>query len=87
MWRLFRGCGHSFHVDCLLPDISVCKICKMNLAAKIDKLSKSCNDAVFAVDRDKVMDPHQMMHDRTKMSTRRTSKLPFLKMNNWNNLA
>ena len=57
MWRLFRGCGHSFHVDCLLPDISVCKICKMNLAAKIDKLSKSCNDAVFAVDRDKVMDP------------------------------
>lgn len=29
----------------------------MNLAAKIDKLSKSCNDAVFAVDRDKVMDP------------------------------
>ena len=54
MWRLFRGCGHSFHIECLLPDIGVCKICKVNLAAKIKKLSKSCNDAVLAVDHDDV---------------------------------
>ena len=57
MWRLFRGCGHSFHIECLLPDISVCKICKEDLAAKIEKLSKSCNDAVFAVDHNEPMGP------------------------------
>jgi hypothetical protein len=28
MWRIFRGCGHSFHIECNLPDISVCSICK-----------------------------------------------------------
>lgn len=29
----------------------------MNLAAKIEKLSKSCNDAVFSIDHDEVMGP------------------------------
>ena len=54
MWRLFRGCGHSFHIQCLLPDIGVCKVCQVNLAAKIEIISKSCNDAVFTVDHGEV---------------------------------
>ncbi len=41
LWRVFQGCGHSFHIECNLPDISVCKICKELL--DINKLT--LNDA------------------------------------------
>ena len=33
-WKVFRGCGHSFHIECVLPDISVCKICESTLKEK-----------------------------------------------------
>ena len=26
-----RGCRHSFHIECILPDLSVCRICKSTL--------------------------------------------------------
>ena len=47
LWKVFRGCGHSFHIECVLPDISVCKICESTLKEKIDSLGKVANDAVF----------------------------------------
>ena len=46
MWRIFRGCGHSFHLECNLPDISVYSVCKSLLESKIASLSKAANDAV-----------------------------------------
>ena len=47
LWKVFRGCGHSFHIECVLPDISVCKICESTLKEKIDSPGKVANDTVF----------------------------------------
>ena len=45
---MFRGCGHSFHIQCVLPDISCCPICKTTLFQKLDVLGKTANDAVLS---------------------------------------
>lgn len=47
LWTVFRGCGHSFHVECLLPDLSTCTICQATLLSKIEVLGKTANDAVL----------------------------------------
>ena len=46
LWRIFRGCGHSFHIKCNLPDISACSICKDLLKSKAESLGKTTNEAV-----------------------------------------
>ena len=46
LWRIFRGCGHSVHIECNLPNISVCVICQSTIKSKIQTLSKTANDAV-----------------------------------------
>ena len=46
LWRIFRGCGHSFHLECNLPDISACPICQDLLKSKAESLGKTTNDAV-----------------------------------------
>ena len=33
-----RGCGHSFHIECILPDLSVCRICESTLHAIVKSL-------------------------------------------------
>jgi hypothetical protein len=38
--RIFRGCGHSFHLECNLPDISACPICKYPLKSKAESLGQ-----------------------------------------------
>jgi hypothetical protein len=34
-------------VECLLPDVSICKICEATLLSKIEDLGKTANDAVL----------------------------------------
>ena len=46
LWRIFRRCGHSFHLECNLPDISACPICQDLLKSKAESLGKTTNDAV-----------------------------------------
>ena len=46
LWRIFRGCGHSVHIKCNLPNISVCSICQSMIKSKIETLGKTANDAV-----------------------------------------
>ncbi len=46
LFRVFRGCGHSFHVECNLPDVSVCQVCKAFLTKRIEILSETANKAV-----------------------------------------
>ncbi|CAB3984002.1 Hypothetical predicted protein [Paramuricea clavata] len=50
LWRVFQGCGHSFHIQCTLPDISVCQICKNLLTTKVSSLGKTANEAVHHFD-------------------------------------
>ena len=51
LWRVFQGCGHSFHIECNLPGISVCNICKELLATKACSLGKTlANSAVHQFD-------------------------------------
>jgi len=50
LWRVFYGCGHSFHIECNLPDISVCKVCQEFLSTKAASLGKTANKAVHDVD-------------------------------------
>ena len=45
LWRIFRGCGHSFHLECNLPEVSVCRLCKSLLQSKVT-LGKTANEAV-----------------------------------------
>ena len=47
LWKVFRGCGHSFHIECVLLDISVCQICQSALLTKLEVLGKVANEAVF----------------------------------------
>ena len=46
LWKVFRGCGHSFHIECTLPDQSVCRICESTLHAKLETLGRTANEAV-----------------------------------------
>ena len=46
MWRIFRGCGHSFHIECNLPDISICSVCEATIQSKVNTLGKTANEAV-----------------------------------------
>ena len=50
LWRIFLGCGHSFHLQCNLPDISVCKICQEFLTSKAASLGEAANTAVHEFD-------------------------------------
>ena len=53
IWKLFQ-CGHSFHVDCNLPALSECPVCKIHLKSKIQDLSRKANESIkdltFCVD-------------------------------------
>ena len=46
LWRIFRGCGHSFHLECNLPEVSVCHLCKSLLQSEVMTLGKTANEAV-----------------------------------------
>eukprot|EP00794_Sanderia_malayensis_P004178 gene4178-4734_t len=46
IWRIFQ-CGHSFHVECNLPAVSECHICKAQIIKLIEDLSAKANTAVF----------------------------------------
>ncbi len=50
MWRIFHGCGHSFHTACLLPAIGSCPICEEVLKKYAAELSKKANEAVLNPD-------------------------------------
>ena len=48
LWNVFRGCGHSFHIECILPYISDCRVCEATLQANVEALGTTANNAVFA---------------------------------------
>ena len=47
LWRINTGCGHSFHIECTLPTVSVCPVCHATLQEKMETLGKAANLAVF----------------------------------------
>ena len=49
MWRVF-GFGHSFHVECIIPNISKCKICEETLLERLEELTEKARQAVFIID-------------------------------------
>ena len=51
MWRVFRGCGHSYHTVCLIPDISSCPKCNHVLSIEMTALATKATEAVFQVDQ------------------------------------
>ena len=46
IWKSFVGCGHLYHLQCIVPNISVCKICQDELISAMDLLAKKANKAV-----------------------------------------
>ena len=46
MRKVFHGCAHSFHIQCLLPNISDCPHCHSLLMAQVEVLGKAVNDSV-----------------------------------------
>ena len=50
IWRVFHGCGHSFHTACLLPDIGSCPVCKEVLKRFVEDLSEKANNSVLNPD-------------------------------------
>ena len=51
-----NGCGHSFHTECLIPEIRSCPLCKQTIANFIEELSGKANDAVFNLDDEEQVD-------------------------------
>ena len=49
VWRVF-GCGHSFHVECIIPNISTCQICEKTLLKRLEELTEKARQAVFDID-------------------------------------
>ena len=49
MWTVFHGCGHLFHIACVLPDIRDCPICKIALLSKVKELGQTANTSVSNV--------------------------------------
>ena len=47
LWNVFRGCGHSFHAECILPNISNCPVCEVTLLTCVQDLGTTANNAVF----------------------------------------
>ena len=61
----FRGCGHSFHLECNLPDISVCPLCKDLIKSKIESLGKTANEAVMNLNQKSAQAPPNDDDDET----------------------
>jgi hypothetical protein len=40
---LLSGCGHSFHIECILPNISDCSVCQATTLADVEALGKTAN--------------------------------------------
>ncbi len=49
---MFLGCGHSYHVVCIIPNISSCQLCEKSLHQSIEQLAAKANQAVFEIDVD-----------------------------------
>ena len=47
LWKLFWGCGHSFHVECILPHLDVCHVCEETLKSRVASLGRKANEAVL----------------------------------------
>ena len=47
IWRVNLGCGHSFHIECILPTVSVCPICLDSINNKVASLGKAAKQATF----------------------------------------
>ena len=47
LWNVFRGCGHSFHIECILPSINDCPVCEATLLSSVQDLGTTANNAVF----------------------------------------
>ena len=48
MWTVFHGCGHWFHIACILPNIRDCPICKTALS-EVKELGQTANNSVSNV--------------------------------------
>jgi hypothetical protein len=46
-WKLFTGCFHSFHMECL-KGIDSCPICCAHLRTVINKLSSTAQQSIFS---------------------------------------
>lgn len=44
-WRVFKGCGHSFHVDCV-PS-TTCPICQDGIRRKVKEHAQKAKEAIF----------------------------------------
>ena len=42
LWNVSRGCGHSFHIECILTNISDCPVCQTTTLANVEALGRSC---------------------------------------------
>ena len=52
IWKVFRGYGHSYHTQCLVPKISSGPLCLTVVARSMQTLAEKANHAVFNVEND-----------------------------------
>ena len=48
--RVIRGCGHSYHITCLIPNISSCPKCTHAVQLEMKTLAKKATEAVYQSD-------------------------------------
>ena len=79
--KVFHGCRHSFHIQCLLPNISDCAHCHSLLMAQVEVLGKAVNDSV-SVKKLTENDEDSDQEDMTSMKTMIPNEIDFLAF--WN---
>jgi hypothetical protein len=47
LWSVFRDCGHSFHIECILPNIRDCPVCQATTLANVEALGRSWKDSKY----------------------------------------
>ena len=55
-WRVSRGCGHSYHITCLIPNISSCPKCTHAVQLEMKTLAKKATEAVYHIDQNHEFD-------------------------------
>ena len=72
-WQIFRGCGHSYHDECL-KDYSCCPICKHYLKGKIEVLSSKIRQAVYSPDANSEAQSNDSETDNLTLDIKETNE-------------
>ena len=55
-WRVIRGYGHSYHIICLILNITYCPKCTYAVQLEMKTLAKKATEVVYQIDQNHEFD-------------------------------